>query len=316
VGRRAAEIVLLLALALEPLLAPDAGAQALRAHGIGADAFPDRALHVRLALADAAALATVEAVETGRIRVRDARVLFGEAATAFELKRAPSNPPPLEAGDRALLLLRGARSPYLLVDEPEEIAILADADQDPTWRDAVLQLRAARGDPARWAELYRGWLESPAAPLRRAAARGLGDRAAAFQPLDAETVERIVRAATADPDPDVRLTAAIAAGESGAGRRALLAALPGDGSGADLRVLLAAIGAAMLHAEPEATATLVRCLRHPDSAVRGAALRVAGSLAGDPGVRAELERVAVGDPEEELRNAAGRALKRSRGRQD
>ena len=70
-----------------------------------------RPLHVRVALADAAAIATVDAVELGRIRVRDAVPVLGDVVAAFELKRAPSRPPALEPGDRALLILRGARPP-------------------------------------------------------------------------------------------------------------------------------------------------------------------------------------------------------------
>jgi hypothetical protein len=70
-----------------------------------------RPLHVQLAGVDAVAIATVAAVGLGRIQLVEARAVLGNPPATFELKRAPSAPPPLAEGDRVLLLLRGARTP-------------------------------------------------------------------------------------------------------------------------------------------------------------------------------------------------------------
>ena len=115
-----------------------ASAQPVPAHG---QPRPLRPIHTRIGLADATALVTIEAVDSGRLHVRDAQSLIGSVAAQFEIKRSPSRPPPLEAGDHALVSLRGARSPYLLLDEPREVIELAGFDHWPRWREAIANLR-------------------------------------------------------------------------------------------------------------------------------------------------------------------------------
>lgn len=128
-----------------------------------------RPLHERLALADAAAIGTIRAVEPGRIHVEAATPLWGSPGESFALKRAPSSPPPLRVGDRALLILRGARSPYLLVDRPEEICIVADRAAEARWRTAFESLRAAGQAPAALRNLDLAWLAGPDTDLRELA---------------------------------------------------------------------------------------------------------------------------------------------------
>jgi hypothetical protein len=144
-----------------------------------------RPLHARVALADGAAIATIEAVGLGRIRVRDAIPVLGDVTPAFELKRAPWHPPALEPGDRALLL-RGARSPYVLVDDGEETRVLADAESEALRRQAVRDIHRSLGsgllDP------YRTRLDGAAA---------------------SEEFEQLARE---DPDPRVRAAALRALG--------------------------------------------------------------------------------------------------------
>ncbi len=147
------------------------------------DFLAQRPLHARVALADAAAIASVERVDLGRVRLRDAEALFGAVPDSFEIKRAPSRPPPLAEGERALLFLRGARPPFVLVDGPEELTKLPDARVESRWRGAILALVERRGEPPALLELYRSWLETGDSDLQRAAVLGLGDGTAAFHPL-------------------------------------------------------------------------------------------------------------------------------------
>jgi hypothetical protein len=268
----------------------------------------ERPLHVRVALADAAAIGTVDAVELGRIRVRDAIPILGDVAEAFELKRAPSRPPALEPGDRALLILRGARPPYVLVDDGGETGTLVDAASEALWLEAV---RAVHRNPgAGLLDVYRSWLDGARAPLRRAAVIGLGDPEAPFQPLPPNAADRLARLAV-DPDADLelrRLSGRVAT-QSEVGRRALLVRLPG-GDGADSQVLAQALRIAAIEASPGADDALLRALRHPRVDIRLGVLRIGPLFTGDAAVRREFERLVDEDPDPRARAAALRALGR------
>ena len=297
-----ARTLLLFSLALQ---APLAGASGLGVHGQSVRS--PRALHTRLALADAVAIATVDQVEVGRIRVRDAAPLKGRPAETFELKRAPSRPPPLTAGDRALLLLRGARPPYLLVDAAHETIALADAAAETRWQRAVSDVLAVQGRPEPLLALYLVWLAGPADDLREVALAGLGDPDAPFQPLPASALAPVVElAVAADSDEALRRNAAGIALGSDAGRRALLARLP-DTSG-DLVLLNHALRVGRVAEVPEFRPALVRTLRHPDPAIRRVAFGFGGATWRDPALRSELLRLADGDPDPDLRSQAQRAL--------
>ena len=126
------QIVAVLVLVLA--LAPTARAQHPLPQG-------SRPLHVRLAAADVVAVGTVGAISDGRVEIRDATVLRGDAAASFEIKRSPAKALPFATGVPAVLLLRGARSPYVLVDEPREIVLLRDSADVKRWSEALRALR-------------------------------------------------------------------------------------------------------------------------------------------------------------------------------
>jgi hypothetical protein len=292
-------------LALAAAVAVSAGAPAALAaspHTVGL--VTERPLHERLAQADAAAIGTVAESDLGRIRVRDAVGLVGQVAADFELKRAPSRPPGLEPGDRVLLLLRGQRSPYLLVDRAAEIQRVDDADGVAAWREGLGALRSSDGPPVRIA-VYAGWLGRAPPDLRRAALLGLG----AEPSLPPAIARRLARDAT-DPSvaPDLRLLAARAAGRSEQGSRELLSRLPGS-SEADPEVLAAAFSSPFHRADDARSAALRRALAHPRADVRIVGLRYGthGSLA--PDARTAIERLANDDPDPNVRTAAQRVLR-------
>jgi hypothetical protein len=260
---------------------------------------------VRLAQADVVAIGSVADTSLGRIRVRDAVGLVGELAADFELKRSPSRPPELEPGDRVLLLLRGQRSPYLLVDRAAEILRVDDTDSVAAWRDALEALRASGDRPPERVALYTSWLDQAPADLRRAALLGLG----AEPELLPAAAERIAREAT-DPSatPDLRIVAARAAGRSEVGSRALFSRLPGS-SEADPEVLAAAFASPFGRAGDARSAALRRTLAHPRADVRIAGLRNGTHGMLTPDVRTTIERLASDDPDPGVRQAASRALR-------
>ncbi|MBM4385883.1 MAG: hypothetical protein FJ091_21250 [Deltaproteobacteria bacterium] len=124
-----------------------------------------RPLHERVAEADAIALVAVERVTAGRISLRLRDALHGELPAALELKRSPLAPPPLAEGAVALVMLRGARSPYVLAGEPSEALVVHSDVEAEALAQGVLQLRAAGGDPLKTMYVYGTWLNAPE-PLR------------------------------------------------------------------------------------------------------------------------------------------------------
>jgi hypothetical protein len=132
-----------------------------------------RPLHERLAGADLVAVVRVERIDAGRIAVTRQDLLAGKAPEAFEVKRSPLRPPPLATGDRALLLLRGARPPYVLADEAAEVIRLSDDAMAARWTAAVRAVLAKREDPVALRAIYREWVENGPASLADLGAAGL-----------------------------------------------------------------------------------------------------------------------------------------------
>jgi hypothetical protein len=132
-----------------------------------------RPLHLRLAQAEVVAVVKVERVDEGRIALRLEDALAGSPPEAFEAKRSPLRPPPLATGDRALLLLRGARPPYVLVDEPSEVIRLSDDAMAARWSAATRAALAARGDPAALEAVYAEWVANGPSSLRDLGSAGL-----------------------------------------------------------------------------------------------------------------------------------------------
>jgi len=302
-GRPRATCLPHLLLALTLLLAPPAPAQPSH----GAPTLTERPLHARLALADAVVAGRVEDVETGRIQVTVVAPILGQPPDSLELKRAPSRPPPLRAGEVALLILRGARSPYVLVDAPEELVALDGEAALARWRRALRALDRAAGRPAEITRVYAGWLDDESVGLRKAAVVGLGDPESTLPPLG-ERESALMAALAVDPDlpPLVRLRAAGSALQTGAGRDALIARLPGD-SGADARVLAIAVQTA-LREGVDVQPALSRSLAQASAMIRVTAARLCALAPQGAELRAQLAGVAAGDVDEGVRTAAARAL--------
>lgn len=298
-----------LALLALTILASGAGAGA-PGHGAGAE---PRALHTRLPLADIVAIGTVEAVGAGRIRVRDAEGLVGRVPREVEVKRSPSRAPGLEAGEDVLLVLRGARSPFLLVDTADEIVRLDGGAARARWRDAISRLAEIGGrrrDPEGrdLRDLYTGWLDGPWSDLRSQAVHGLRDTAAPFQPLpEGYLAERIRVAADTSWAPEVRDASALVATQNARGTALAVEALAAQCQATPRFVVLALAGGAKLRVAESARA-FASCLRSPAPGLRGAALSVAAAFAQHPDAQSALDEVATADPEPHLRAAAERAL--------
>jgi hypothetical protein len=126
-----------------------------------------RPLHERAADAETIAIGRVTHVERGRIAIARDAALRGTLPPEFELKRSPLRPPAVEPGDRALLFLRGARSPYVLAGEPTEIVPIASDADARALAAALPALLAAGEDAAALRATYAQWAGS-ASPLLRA----------------------------------------------------------------------------------------------------------------------------------------------------
>ena len=270
-----------------------------------------RAIHARLAAADVVAVATVAEVSEGRIRLADARVLHGEAPARFQVKRSSSSPPPLAVGDRALVLLRGARPPYVLVDRPDETIRLSDLAAEQQWVGAFEGWLRVREQPAAWPALYSSWIESGPDTLRDLAVQALMDPRAPFQPLPAAFGAALGDEAwdPARPLPVRRAAAAVARlTPAGVERLAVgLANAPGE---PDPALATATLAVAALQGGPTRDAALLRGLSHGDAEVRRSALHSLEVSGLPPGreVRERIARLAQDDPESWLRLQAEQAL--------
>jgi len=117
-----------------------------------------------------AAWVTREAVTLGGIVVTAVPVVDGVAAR-FERKRKPSAPLPLAVGDRAIVLLRGARSPDLVVDSRDHMIRAADDTAAGRCSATIRAVATAQGDPAKPLPLDLSWGESGLLGLRGEALR-------------------------------------------------------------------------------------------------------------------------------------------------
>jgi hypothetical protein len=269
---------------------------------------PSRPLHLRLAQADVVAIGEVERVELGRIAVRGAQALRGEAGERFVIKRAPSRAPQLAAGDRALFLLQGAREPFVLVDEPRELLRLADPAREARWRDSLATLLAAGDDADAVLAAYLAWIDGDDDELRAAATRALSERRTPdAPPLPAAAALRRAAIALDPARPEaVRRASAGVACTAPEGLAALLVGVARDD--VDPEVVKIALATGGLQRADGTSRATARALAHANPAVRGIGLGVAGWFAADPAVRAALERVARSDPDPALRAEAERTL--------
>jgi hypothetical protein len=263
-------------------------------------------LHLRLAESDAVAIGTVAAISDGRIEVRDAIALRGEPGGTFEIKRAPSKPSPIAVGQQAVFLLRGARSPYVLVDDPKEQVVLRDEESARVWRNALAKLLAASGDPEKLLAVYVAWLDGSDETLRASAASALLDARSKLPALAEDAAIARARIALDPARPIVvrRISAHLAATEV-AGATALLRGIPGVEPDAQV-VETALLRGSLLHS-PELPAALDRAFADDDAEIRRRALRVAEATWSDQ-VAAKVRAIAEQDPDAELRSEAGAAI--------
>ena len=152
---------------------------------------PLRPFHDRVAQVEVAAVVLVEQVDEGRIRVRRETVLAGAPPERFEVKRSPLAPPPLATGDRALLLLRGDRPPYVFADQPSEVIRLSDAAMTARWQEAVREVIARRSEPAALVPVYLDWVDRGPETLREIGRSSLLDLAAKHAGLRGEIAQEL-----------------------------------------------------------------------------------------------------------------------------
>jgi len=266
-----------------------------------------RPLHLRIAESDVVAVATIGPITDGRIEIRDASVLRGDAPATFAIKRSPAKSPPFVTGVPAVLLLRGARSPYVLVDEPREVVLLRDAADAKRWTNALQALFAASGDPNQLLHTYLAWLDGDDENLREAAGAALSEFRAPFLPLGRD--DALLRAgAAADPHRAAtarRVSAQLAMTESD-GAAALVAGIPGGA--ADPQVVATALRGSAAPRELR-VAALLRALAHEERDVRRAALFAAPLLWTDA-VAAKVAELAARDPDPGARANAAEAMAR------
>jgi len=301
---------------LLPMLLSLSGA-AGPAAGQGAHPAPEkpRPLHERLEMAAAAAIVQVERVGHGRIDLRSRDVLLGDLPDRFQVKRSPSQPPPLAPGDLALVFLRGSRTPYLLVDEPRETIRLADDAMADRWRDAASQTLALRGDPDGLTRLYLEWVDEGPDSLRELGMFGvveLGDGAKArFERMGPGRAA--VALDPARPESARRMSALLAL-RSKPGTAAMLAGMKQQPIESDLLSLV--LRAAAYYQVDGSDAAFRDALSDPDPKVRLAGLRVLPSSTGaiSEATRAEAQRLAREDPDPKVRETAERVTRQQQPR--
>lgn len=265
-----------------------------------------RPLHLRLAKADVVAIATVADLTPGRVTLRDATVLRGEAPATFELKRAPSQAVPYAVGITLLLPMRGARPPYVLVDDSREVVVLRDSAAAAAWREAVPALLDAGRDHDALLATYCRWLDGREDGLREAAAAALLDPRSELLPVSSErAVERAAVALDPQAPARTRRVSAVLAAAQPEGARALLAALR-DPS-ADAEVLDSALRGAVEFQVEGVDDALLAGLAHADPTVRRTAVELVVQ-SGSARARARLPQIAADDPDQGVRRAAQQEL--------
>ena len=150
-----------------------------------------RPFHERVAEVEVAAVVRVLRVDEGRIRVECERVVAGAPPEEFEVKRSPLTPPPLATGDRALLLLRGARPPYVFADLPSEVIRLSDDAMAARWEAAVRAVLEKRDQPAALVPVYLDWMDHGPGTLRDIGITSLDDLAEKNPPLRSEIAREL-----------------------------------------------------------------------------------------------------------------------------
>jgi hypothetical protein len=282
-----------------------------------------RPLHARLDAADAAVLVVVGATSEGRIAVRRETTIFGEVPDAFEVKRSPLRPPPLAEGDRAILLLQGARPPYVLVDAPDETIRLVGGPMADRWREAVSVAWRNRGEPEALARTYLGWIDEGPPTLRNLGAASLTALLAGSEPAQLElhhavALERAPVVARMELPLEARRVAAALAATDPEGAALAASALVEAGALDDAVVVEVVLRGAAFAGAPAGSRLFEAALASPDPEVRSAALRQLAPLAASLGEEpiAIARRVQASDPEPGIRRAAEKAVRNAERRRE
>ncbi|MAE93795.1 MAG: hypothetical protein CL910_03970 [Deltaproteobacteria bacterium] len=270
-----------------------------------------RPLQERLTQADVIAVVEVAGFPPGRIDVTTREALLGELPAHFAIKRSRSTPPPLAVGDRALVPLRGARPPYVLVDQPAETIRLTDATAETRWADAVRGTLREQENPDALADLMLGWVDQGPAALRDTAFASLLPLLRASPALLERVALDRAKAATAEEGTrDARAVSAMLARMSPAGLDRLIQGLAG-GSPLEETGLSVALRAGALANHAELPRLFARAVRAENAELRRAAVRNPSVIAvlGASG-EAQLRQLAEEDPDEAVRRAANETLGR------
>jgi hypothetical protein len=227
------------------------------------------------------------------------------------LEDPTSSPPPLVVGDQAILMLRGDRSPYVLVGRPQDVLHTRNPAEAAGLAEALRTVAAARKDPARLIRTYLGWIDGSLAPLQQLAAWSLPVLLAA-RPERANEVaaDRARIAADTSRSAATRRISSQIAGRAPRGAAALVAALLARDALDDPQVVLMALQAgARFHVD--GLGDLVRAaLGSRNARVRSAVLGVAPALHAvlEPATRARIAEMATQDPDPRAKQLASRAL--------
>jgi hypothetical protein len=297
---------LLIAPLLAPLLAVGLPARPARAQELHPLPEGPRPLHLRMDEADVVAIGTVASIDPGRISIHDAIVLRGDAPDAFPIKRAPADPPPLAVGHEAVLFLRGARPPYVLVDAPREMVVLHGDAEVAHWRTGLDALLHAEDDRERLLTVYLGWLDGDDPSLRETAGAALVDLRSGFLPLDrTHALARVPVALDPARSTDARRVSARLAVTDPDASAALLAGVPGAAN--DPQVVETALRAGFERHLPGYPPALARAFADGNPEVRLAAVRVV-RIAPTGSDVARLRKLAAGDPDRGVRREAQKVL--------
>jgi hypothetical protein len=218
------------------------------------------------------------------------------------------------AGDWMLALLGGERSPYVLLDESNELSVIAE-DERLVWRAELpafeSDLVASPQDAgAALLARYERWIDRGPESLRKLALAALLDSEAPFAPLDAEFARRRVeRALDPEADTSARLGSAFAATLARGGADRLLEALEGA-EAVDPDVAVVALQGGLRAGSPHTQSALARLLEHGSPRVRSRALEMAPAVDRDRRLHGRVGALAASDPDARVRRSAESALRR------
>jgi len=268
-------------------------------------------LSARVSISDAIALGRVTSIDPGRLHVQRIEPLLGELPETFEVKRSPGGDALYEAGDLAVLFLRGARTPYVHADEARERIRFEDSAATRRFAAAVQALVNAEDNQVDLLALHVAWLGSPDDQLRRLATNAFLLAEPPFGPLPPFTARELARAA-ADPGKAIeeRRASALAASTREEGMAELIAQIPGSERTADAGITETVLRMAAQRRSPGRAEALGRTLSHPDPEIRRAGLRVLGRRGLFVIPREALAHIAESDPDPETRRQAERALRK------